>query len=209
MTDSKGTDHVSQNQQNILQDINIQGSSNVITFAPTQNTVIETQVIQISVQSVTQKPLIKASPYKGLNRFNAADRERFYGRDKLIRRILDAINASGLTLVTGASGSGKSSVIRAGVIPELKQSLSSQTIKDFIFTPNQDPFESLYRCLLSEEKDYHFSQSDAEIVLTKKADALSREMSAGSGLLISLKNCSLTVATKGSGAILLMALPKL
>ena len=174
MTESKGTYNVSQSQENILQDINIQGSSNIITFAPTQNTVIETQVIQISVQKVTQQQLIKASPYKGLNRFNAADRDRFYGRDKLIRRILEAINASGLTLVTGASGSGKSSVIRAGVIPELKQSLSSQAIKDFIFTPSQDPFESLYRCLLSEEKDYQFSESDAQVVLTKKADAIAQ-----------------------------------
>ena len=174
MTESKGTYNVSQSQENVLQDINIQGSSNIITFAPTQNTVIETQVIQISVQKVTQQQLIKASPYKGLNRFNAADRDRFYGRDKLIRRILEAINASGLTLVTGASGSGKSSVIRAGVIPELKQSLSHYSIKDFIFTPSQDPFESLYRCLLSEEKDYQFSESDAQIVLTKKADAIAQ-----------------------------------
>ncbi len=174
MTESKDTYNVSQSQENVLQDINIQGSSNIITFAPTQNTVIETQVIQISVQKVTQQQLIKASPYKGLNRFNAADRDRFYGRDKLIRRILEAINASGLTLVTGASGSGKSSVIRAGVIPELKQSLSSQAIKDFIFTPSQDPFESLYRCLLSEEKDYQFSESDAQVVLTKKADAITQ-----------------------------------
>ncbi len=172
MTESKGEYNVSQSQENVLQNINIQGSSNVITFAPTQNTVIETQIIQISVQKVTQQPLIKSSPYKGLNRFNAADRDRFYGRDKLIKRLLDAVNVSGLILVTGASGSGKSSVIRAGVIPELKQSLSDQALKDFIFTPSQDPFESLYRCLLNEEKDYQFSESDAQIVLHKKVDSL-------------------------------------
>ncbi|MBD2179179.1 PD40 domain-containing protein [Pseudanabaena sp. FACHB-1998] len=172
MTESKDEYNVSQNQENVLQNINIQGSSNIITFAPTQNTVIETQIIQISAQKVTQQPLIKSSPYKGLNRFNAADRDRFYGRDKLIKRLLDAINISGLILVTGASGSGKSSVIRAGVIPELKQSLSDQALKDFIFTPSQDPFESLYRCLLNEEKDYQFSESDAQIVLNKKADSL-------------------------------------
>ena len=36
---------------------------------------------------------------------------------------------------------------------------------DFIFTPNEDPFESLYRCLLNEEKDYSFSKSEAKIAL--------------------------------------------
>lgn len=172
MNDNQGINTVSQAQENVLQGVNIQGSSNVITFAPTQNIVVETQVIQISALKVTQQQLIKASPYKGLNRFNASDRDRFYGRDKLIRRLLDAINGSGLTLVAGASGSGKSSVIRAGVIPELKQSLASQGLKDFIFTPGQDPFESLYRCLLSEEKDYRFSESDARIALSRSPDTL-------------------------------------
>lgn len=172
MNDNQGVSPASQTQENVLQGVNIQGSSNVITFAPTQNIIVETQVIQISALKVTQQQLIKASPYKGLNRFNASDRDRFYGRDKLIRRLLDAINGSGLTLVAGASGSGKSSVIRAGVIPELKQSLASQGLKDFIFTPGQDPFESLYRCLLSEEKDYRFSESDARIALSRSPDTL-------------------------------------
>jgi len=172
MNDNQGINPRSQTQENVLQGVNIQGSSNVITFAPTQNIVVETQVIQISALKVTQQQLIKVSPYKGLNRFNASDRDRFYGRDKLIRRLLDAINGSGLTLVAGASGSGKSSVIRAGVIPELKQSLASQGLKDFIFTPGQDPFESLYRCLLSEEKDYRFSESDARIALSRSPDTL-------------------------------------
>jgi WD40 repeat protein len=79
--------------------------------------------------------------------------------------------------VLGASGSGKSSVVRAGLIPELKKSLESQTFYDFIFTPNQDPFDSLYRCLLSEEKDYSFSKVQAEIVLEAKADTLTKVIS--------------------------------
>jgi hypothetical protein len=82
-----------------------------------------------------------------------------------------------LSLVLGASGSGKSSVVRAGLIPELKKSLESQTFYDFIFTPNQDPFYSLYRCLLNEKKDYSFSKLKAEIALEAKADKLSKVIS--------------------------------
>ena len=75
-------------------------------------------------------------------------------------------------MVLGASGSGKSSAVRAGLIPELKKSLESQKFYDFIFTPNQDPFESLYRCLLSEEKDYQFSESEAKIALEARPKTL-------------------------------------
>jgi len=163
-------DRQSQEQDNLIKDTNVSGD---LIFAPVQiGTKIETQIVQISVAKVTQQPLIKDSPYQGLKRFNVKDRDRFFGRDKLIARLFEAVNRSNLSLVLGASGSGKSSVVRAGLIPELEKSLESQTFYDFIFTPNQDPFESLYRCLLSEEKNYNFSKSDAKIALEAKANTL-------------------------------------
>jgi hypothetical protein len=163
-------DNQYQEQDNLIKDTNVSGD---LIFAPVQiGTKIETQIVQISVAKVTQQPLIKDSPYQGLKRFNVKDRDRFFGRDKLIARLFEAVNRSNLSLVLGASGSGKSSVVRAGLIPELEKSLESQTFYDFIFTPNQDPFESLYRCLLSEEKDYSFSKADAKIALEAKANTL-------------------------------------
>ena len=151
----------SQIQENLVQDAKVGGD---LTFAPVKiGTKIETQIIQTSVTEVTQQELIKTSPYQGLKRFNLQDRDRFFGRDKLISRLFEAVNRSSLSLVLGASGSGKSSVIRAGLIPELKKSLNSNKFYDFIFTPNENPFESLYRCLLSEEKDYSFRESEAKI----------------------------------------------
>jgi WD40 repeat protein len=168
-------DRQSQKQDNLVKDTNVSGD---LIFAPVQiGTKIETQIVQISVAKVTQQPLIKNSPYQGLKRFNLKDRDRFFGRDQLIAKLFEAVNRSSLSLVLGASGSGKSSVVRAGLIPELKKSLESQTFYDFIFTPNQDPFDSLYRCLLSEEKDYSFSRSEAEIALEAKADTLSKVIS--------------------------------
>jgi WD40 repeat protein len=165
----------SQRQENIVQGIQFGDGGGTFTFAPVQiGTQIETQIIQIATEKVTQRELIKASPYKGLKRFNFADRDRFFGRDALIKRLLKAVNQSSLSLVLGASGSGKSSVVRAGVIPELKQSLQAMKFYDFIFTPGKDPFESLHRCLLSEEKDYRFSESEIEIVREQRSETLSR-----------------------------------
>lgn len=168
-------DPQSQAQDNLVKDTHIGGN---LTFAPVQiGTQIETQVIQISVDKVTQKPLNTTSPYQGLKKFNLKDRDRFFGRDKLIARLFDAVNRSSLSLVLGASGSGKSSVVRSGLIPELAKSLEAQTFYDFIFTPNQDPFDSFYRCLLSEEKDYSFSKLEAQLALEGKADTLLKVIS--------------------------------
>ncbi len=165
----------SQMQENIVQDIHFGDGVNTFTFAPVQiDTQISTQIIQISVEKVTQRQLIKASPYKGLKRFNFADREIFFGRDALLKRLFVAVNQSSLSLVVGASGSGKSSVVRAGLIPELKKSLASTRLFDFIFTPNRDPFESFYRCLLSEEKDYTFKESEAAIAREPKSDTMAK-----------------------------------
>ncbi|KST63552.1 NACHT and WD repeat domain-containing protein [Mastigocoleus testarum] len=162
--------HKSQKQNNLVKKNTVGGN---LIFAPQQiDTYIETQIVEISVDKITHQPLIKTSPYKGIKRFNLGDREYFFGRDALIAKLFNAVNESSFSLVLGASGSGKSSIVRAGLIPELKKSLESQKFYDFIFTPNQDPFESLYRCLLSEEKDYRFSESDVDFVREGKDNTL-------------------------------------
>jgi WD40 repeat protein len=166
-------DRISQAQENLIKDTHVEGS---LVFAPTQiGTKIGKQVIiqQISRTEVTQQPLIKDSPYQGLRRFNVKDHDRFFGRDSLIADLITKVKQSGLTFVLGASGSGKSSVVRAGLIPALKKRLVNQKFYDFILTPNQDPFASLYRCLLSEEKDYRFKESEARLALQAQKCTLS------------------------------------
>ncbi|MBA3440048.1 MAG: ATP-binding protein, partial [Pyrinomonadaceae bacterium] len=63
----------------------------------------------------------RRSPYKGLIPYNEADAPFFFGREKETRLITANLFASSLTLLYGASGVGKSSVLRAGVAHELRQ----------------------------------------------------------------------------------------
>jgi basic membrane lipoprotein Med (substrate-binding protein (PBP1-ABC) superfamily) len=65
-------------------------------------------------------PAIARNPYKGLRAFGEEDAGDFFGRDELVRRLLEVL-AGGPRLVTlvGPSGSGKSSVLYAGLIPAL------------------------------------------------------------------------------------------
>ncbi|MDQ3335116.1 MAG: protein kinase [Myxococcota bacterium] len=62
------------------------------------------------------------SPFPGLAAFQETDANRFYGRSREITRMVARVREQPLTAVIGASGSGKSSFIRAGVGPALKQS---------------------------------------------------------------------------------------
>ncbi|MBR7673986.1 helix-turn-helix domain-containing protein, partial [Streptomyces daliensis] len=58
-----------------------------------------------------------AAPYQGLARFDTGDRERFFGREKLVGELVEVVRRSRFTAVVGASGSGKSSLLRAGLVP--------------------------------------------------------------------------------------------
>jgi WD40 repeat protein len=60
-------------------------------------------------------------PYKGLQPYTEADRDFFFGRDRDQEIIASNLYASPLTVLYGASGVGKSSVLMAGVVPLLSQ----------------------------------------------------------------------------------------
>ncbi len=55
--------------------------------------ITKTTTIQISVEAVTQKPLVTASPYRGLDRFEDRDKDLFFGRDQLLKSLLAQIAA--------------------------------------------------------------------------------------------------------------------
>ena len=61
------------------------------------------------------------SPYKGLQSFDESDKELFYGRDRAIRELQTRCDAVRLLVVSGASGTGKSSVVKAGLLPLLRE----------------------------------------------------------------------------------------
>ena len=62
-----------------------------------------------------------SSPYKGLSSFTERDAEIFFGRAAETRQCLANLRASGLTVLYAPSGVGKTSLLAAGVIPELKK----------------------------------------------------------------------------------------
>lgn len=85
------------------------------------------------------------SPFRGLESFRLEDREFFFGREALTKKIVAKIQAYPFLAVLGASGSGKSSLVKAGLIPTLGSAYA-------IFRPGTDPFLILEAIgLISEE----------------------------------------------------------
>ena len=79
-------------------------------------------------------------PYKGLFAFREEDADFFFGRDEFVEKLLKAVNTKSLVPVVGASGSGKSSVVFAGLVPQLRRNGNVQIVS---FRPGDNPFDAL------------------------------------------------------------------
>ncbi len=101
-------------------------------------------------------PGLGICPYKGLSYFDEADADLFVGREiltsKLTERILclssnESPDQIHFLAIVGASGSGKSSLARAGLIPALRWNKASAEWQVFVLTPADHPLESLAAAL--------------------------------------------------------------
>ena len=105
-------------------------------------------------------PALGLCPYKGLNYFDEADADLFVGREALTAKLTERVLS--LTLngapqvprflaVVGASGSGKSSLVLAGLTPALRWNKSSTNWRIHTFTPTAHPLQSLATTLNAEQ----------------------------------------------------------
>ncbi len=84
------------------------------------------------------------APYRGLARFEAADVGVYFGRDELVAQLVERVRTHRLVAVVGASGSGKSSLLRAGLVPALQRegALDRRPAGIRILTPGARPFSA-------------------------------------------------------------------
>ena len=120
---------------------------------------IDAFVDALGSDAETSAPLVSVAdnatnPYKGLRAFDDGDVDQFFGRESLVNELVSrlagtTIRSRGLVVV-GPSGSGKSSVVRAGLTPALRGGAVPGSADWFVTTmvPGTDPFESLEAALL-------------------------------------------------------------
>ena len=101
----------------------------------------------------TTGELDRPNPFKGLRAFGETDTDRFFGRDDVIAELVAGLESpsslSRLTLVVGGSGSGKSSVVRAGLVPRVRRGEVGGSAPWFVTTmlPGSSPFKELVGAL--------------------------------------------------------------
>lgn len=98
-------------------------------------------------QSSAQQAFSEVCPYRGLLYFREQDAEFFCGREAATDQLLEAISNHRLVAVVGASGSGKSSVVRAGLTPRLRGS-KSPIWETATLVPGDRPLHALAAALL-------------------------------------------------------------
>jgi DNA-binding SARP family transcriptional activator/tRNA A-37 threonylcarbamoyl transferase component Bud32 len=71
-------------------------------------------------ERMTRDVAAVVNPYRGLQTFEEVDAGLFFGRGDVVASMLAEVAATGFVALVGASGSGKSSVVRAGLVPALR-----------------------------------------------------------------------------------------
>ena len=86
-------------------------------------------------------------PYKGLATFDTDDAEYFFGREQLVAELVARLVGAPLLAVVGPSGSGKSSVVRAGLLPALAGGVlpGSERLDAALIRPGEHPMRELRR----------------------------------------------------------------
>ncbi|MCB0197997.1 MAG: hypothetical protein KDJ65_38995, partial [Anaerolineae bacterium] len=89
-------------------------------------------------------PTDYGNPYRGLSAFGEEDARFFFGRETSTNKLIHTVEQTNFVVVTGPSGSGKSSIVFAGLVPQLR------TKREWLITsfrPGSKPFDSLAQAI--------------------------------------------------------------
>ena len=137
--------HVALTGTEIVPQIWLSGTRGVIELLTAKN------------RTQTEQPVLDLGicPYMGLQAFDEASSEYFYGRETLVQKLVNQINHKTAIAVVGASGSGKSSAVQAGLMAQLrggKQIPSSDRWWLGCFRPGSTPVRALARLLTDSQE---------------------------------------------------------
>ena len=146
---------------------------------------------QVQEESSSETPVDSGiCPYKGLEYFdcNDEDPKYFFGREQLVGQLLDQVRTSNFLALVGASGNGKSSVLRAGLLHQLKlgrRISESDQWRIRITRPDRQPMQNLALAFVEEglsDLDRAEALRIASGLLKDGAEGLQRLVQASSAL---------------------------
>ena len=117
------------------------------------------------------------NPYRGLESFDQEHSDLFFGRTALIQKLYQFCQENPLTVVLGASGTGKSSLVKAGLIPYLQQLDTADQWQILSpMRPGESPFKELYKISTEHQSSgssiLSFSDLEQRKILSGKIEYL-------------------------------------
>jgi hypothetical protein len=124
-----------------------------------------------AVLAHTRKAAAQVCPYRGLEVFREDDAPFFFGREAFVEELLAAVGDQSLVAVVGRFGSGKSSVVRAGLVPALRQPDGDRMWEIVTLLPGGEPLHALAGALLALLEP-QMSETDRLVEINKQAGHL-------------------------------------
>ncbi|MCB8777868.1 CHAT domain-containing protein [Planktothrix agardhii 1031] len=126
------------------------GRSQMISFFEQETPVFKKKPLiptPINTDIHVFEDVIPPNPYQGLAAFEEEDADFFFGQENFVNKLVEVTQNQPLVGIIGPSGSGKSSVVFAGLIPKLRQQ-GNWLIE--VFRPGKEPFLSLASALVKQ-----------------------------------------------------------
>lgn len=142
-----------------------------------QRTAAYSRPIELVRERCADLRLVTSCPYRGLDRFEEEHAGNYFGRDAAIRELVDVLAQYGFAAVTGVSGSGKSSLLRAGLAKGIETSPGEplRARRRVTFTPTQRPTVELERVVGDGSSPAIIVVDQFERLYTECRDAEERE----------------------------------
>jgi WD40 repeat protein/transcriptional regulator with XRE-family HTH domain len=132
--------------------LGLTGAAAELFVAAARGTVPAAQVLAAADGAKPRPGAVAGSPYRGLAVFGEQDAGFFFGREAAAAAVLNQMSrlpaGTGLLVVSGASGAGKSSLLRAGVLPRIRAeglaaAPGAASWPQVVFTPTRAPLDEL------------------------------------------------------------------
>ena len=132
--------------------LGLTGPAGELFVAAARGNVPAAEVLAIAAGARPRPGAVTGSPYRGLAAFGEQDAGWFFGREAAAAEVLDRMSrllaGTGLLVVSGASGAGKSSLLRAGVLPRIREdglaaAPGTAAWPRVLFTPTRAPLDEL------------------------------------------------------------------
>lgn len=150
------TDYISQQLRGELQQPLFESSGSEIVLTRVSGLKAAFSKTPISTLARLKQMSLGFCPYRGLSPFDEAHADYFFGRDALVDELLNKVDSSNFCALVGASSSGKTSLLRAGLMHHLRRGdriPGSDSWQIKLITPTRQPIKAIAAAFVSAKAD--------------------------------------------------------